>query len=118
MRPVRRGGAMLLALFLGLSVLSGSALAKAPMITPEPLTILFTHDTHDHFLPDAANVGGYTRLAALLKQQRELAAQDTSYSENGRAVITLDAGDFSMGSLFQTVYPTDAPDRRALGALG
>lgn len=118
MRPVRRGGAMLLALFLGLSVLSGSALAKAPMITPEPLTILFTHDTHDHFLPDAANVGGYTRLAALLKQQRELAAQDTSYSENGRAVITLDAGDFSMGSLFQTVYPTDAPELRALGAMG
>lgn len=118
MRPARRRGAMLLALLLCLSVLGGSALARAPIPTPEPLTILFTHDTHDHFLPDAADVGGYTRLATLLKQQRQAAARDTAYSENGRAVITLDAGDFSMGSLFQTVYTTDAPELRALGAMG
>lgn len=32
--------------------------------------------------------------------------------------ITLDAGDFSMGSLFQTIYATDAPELRALGAMG
>jgi 2',3'-cyclic-nucleotide 2'-phosphodiesterase (5'-nucleotidase family) len=33
-------------------------------------------------------------------------------------VITVDAGDFSMGSLFQTIYATDAPELRALGAMG
>jgi len=33
-------------------------------------------------------------------------------------VITVDAGDFSMGSLFQTVYATDAPELRALGEMG
>jgi len=103
---------------MAFSALPKTALAQAPMATPAPLTILFTHDTHDHFLPDSADLGGYTRLATLLKEQREAAAQDTAYGENGRAVITLDAGDFSMGSLFQTVYATDAPELRALGAMG
>jgi len=87
------------------------------MMTPAPLTILFTHDTHDHFYPDAGDMGGYTRLATLLEEQWEAAAQDTAYGENGRAVITVDAGDFSMGSLFQTVYATEAPELRALGAM-
>ena len=77
------------------------------------LTVLFTHDTHDHFLPapkeGGGTFGGYTRLATLLKEQR---AGTTG------AVVTLDAGDFSMGSLFQTIYTTDAPELRALGAMG
>ena len=118
MKRYLRAGAVLLSLILSLSGLPGGTLALTPMATPAPLTILFTHDTHDHFLPDAADRGGYTRLAALLKEQRELAAHDSAYGENGRAVITLDAGDFSMGSLFQTVYPSDAPELRALGAMG
>lgn len=77
------------------------------------LTVLFTHDTHDHFLPapkeGGGTFGGYTRLATLLKEQRAGAKG---------AVVTLDAGDFSMGSLFQTIYTTDAPELRALGAMG
>lgn len=97
-------------LFLG----SGPAWAPAPE-GPGELTILFTHDTHDHFLPAAneegGEYGGYIRLATLLKEQRQEAA------EQGRAVVTLDGGDFSMGSLFQTIYTTDAPELRALGAM-
>lgn len=88
--------------------------------SPEPaepgLTILFTHDTHDHFLPSpregGGEYGGYTRLATRLNEERERAAA------LGNQVVTLDAGDFSMGSLFQTVYATDAPELRALGAMG
>lgn len=75
----------------------------------DTLTVLFTHDTHDHFYPDAADRGGYTRLATLLKEERAAAANTT---------ITVDAGDFSMGSFFQTVYATDAPELRALGYMG
>ena len=75
-------------------------------------TILFTHDTHDHFLPmpdDAGGeYGGYTRLATLLNQER--AAHPDA--------LTLDGGDFSMGSLFQTIYTTHAPELQALGAMG
>ena len=75
-------------------------------------TILFTHDTHDHFLPmpdeTGGEYGGYTRLATLLKEER------AKYPD----ALTLDGGDFSMGSLFQTIYATHAPELRALGAMG
>ncbi len=105
MKTARRFGSVLLSLLL-LCALWAPAGATAPVDT---LTVLFTHDTHDHFYPDAADVGGYTRLATLLKEERAQAEG---------AVVTLDAGDFSMGSLFQTVYATDAPELRALGAMG
>ena len=74
--------------------------------------ILFTHDTHDHFYPapseDGGEYGGYTRLATLLERER------VKYPD----AITVDGGDFSMGTLFQTVYATEAPELRALGAMG
>lgn len=96
-----------------LAVLAGMPPAAAALAQDAAdLTILFTHDTHDHFYPDAGGLGGYTRLAALLEERRAAAAAQ------GRAVVTLDGGDFSMGSLFQTVYATDAPELRALGAMG
>lgn len=107
----RLGGLLLAALLLaGLPVPAAGAQAGE---TGGPLTILFTHDTHDHFLPTPAEgggeYGGYTRLATLLRQERAAAKAP---------VVTLDGGDFSMGSLFQTIYATDAPELRALGAMG
>ena len=66
----------------------------------QTVTILFTHDLHAHLLPfqdaDGSSHGGFARLYMLLRQQREAYA--------GTPVITVDAGDFSMGSLFHTVY--------------
>lgn len=112
MRYLRSVFALVLSAVLLLG--SGAAWAAAPE-EPGELTILFTHDTHDHFLPAAneegGEYGGYIRLATLLKEQRQAAA------EQSRAVVTLDGGDFSMGSLFQTIYTTDAPELRALGAM-
>lgn len=82
--------------------------------TAPALTILFTHDTHDHWYPQpnetgSGTYGGYTRLATALKAEREAA---------DNAVLTVDGGDFSMGSLIQTIYSEEAPELRALGALG
>ena len=100
--------AVILVMALGLG---GASLAAQE--DGQRLTILFTHDTHDHWLPmpdeEGGEYGGYTRLATLLRQQRAQAEG---------AVVTLDAGDFSMGSLFQTIYATEAPELRALGAMG
>ena len=114
-----RFGGFVLTLTLLLSCLSPALASLSPTSPPLDggLTILFTHDTHDHFLPDAADAGGYTRLAALLKEQR---SEPTVLNKGGKPcpTITLDAGDFSMGSLFQTVYTSDAPELRALGAMG
>ncbi len=103
-----------LSLFWALLILSGLVLplSAAGGESGSTATILFTHDTHSHFLPTKAStgeIGGYTRLATLLQQQRETAPG---------AVVTLDGGEFSMGSLFQTIYTTDAAELRMLGALG
>ena len=103
----------LAALGLALLLLAGALtpLASANAPTYES-TILFTHDTHDHFLPasdgEGGEYGGYTRLATLIQQER--AAHPDA--------LVLDGGDFSMGSLFQTIYATEAPELRALGAMG
>ncbi len=84
----------------------------APQTDEYSTTILFTHDMHSHFLPAADETGkisgGFARLATLLDEQRALHPD----------ALTLDAGDFSMGSLFQTVYATDALELRMMGALG
>ena len=77
------------------------------------LTILFTHDMHDHILPmvgeDGGEYGGFARLATLLAQERSAAQYP---------VVTLDGGDFSMGTLYQTVFTTHAPELRLMGKLG
>ena len=75
-------------------------------------TILFTHDLHSHLLPardeDGGMYGGYARLMTVIRQQKE------KYPD----AILVDAGDFSMGSLFQTAYPTSAIELRMMGAMG
>ena len=111
---MRRFGHALAALLCLTALLAGLVIpaAAAPEQQTAPLTILFTHDTHDHFYPTSDGWGGYTRLATLLKEQRAEAERA------GWPVVTLDGGDFSMGSLFQTIYASDAPELRALGAMG
>lgn len=75
-------------------------------------TILFTHDMHAHFLTttdvNGEETGGFARLATLLEEQR------ARYPD----AITVDGGDFSMGSLFQSIYATEAPELRMMGAMG
>ena len=75
-------------------------------------TILFTHDLHSHLLPaekeEGGEYGGYARLMTQIRAQRE------KYPD----AILVDGGDFSMGSLFQTAYPTSAIELRMMGAMG
>ena len=77
--------------------------------------VLFTHDTHSHLnsfstIVDGKQeeVGGFARLKTLIDEQKEK-NPDTLY---------LDGGDFSMGTLIQTVYETEAAELRMLGYLG
>ena len=75
-------------------------------------TILFTHDLHSHFLPqpaeDGGESGGYARLKTAIDAER---AQHPD-------ALVLDAGDFSIGSLIQTLYTTQAAELRTMGAMG
>lgn len=90
------------------AVLSTMAFASEKKTT----TVLFTHDLHSHFLPvptaDGGESGGYARLATRLNEQRE------KYPD----ALTLDAGDFSVGSLFQSLYTTQGAELRTMGAMG
>lgn len=108
---VHHGLKRLFAAFFAVLLLTLACGASADTPTYES-TILFTHDTHDHFYPapaeDGGEYGGYTRLATLLKRER------VKYPD----AITVDGGDFSMGTLFQTIYTTQAPELKALGAMG
>ncbi len=79
------------------------------------MDILFLHDTHSHLnsfltVEDGQDVtlGGFAKMQTLINRIK---------GENPDALI-LDAGDFSMGTLVQTIFHTDAPELRMLGALG
>lgn len=76
------------------------------------VTVLFTHDLHSHFLPQAdgrgGESGGYARLKTALDRERR-ANPDA---------LTVDGGDFSIGSLIQTLYITQGAELRTMGALG
>jgi len=104
---MKRMGRLLTVLLLGV-LLSTAAFASEKKTT----TVLFTHDLHSHFLPvptaDGGESGGYARLATLLGRQRE------KYPD----ALTLDAGDFSIGTLFQTLYTTQGAELRTMGAMG
>lgn len=75
-------------------------------------TVLFTQDMHEHFLPvsdgTGGTYGGLARLNTLLEQER------AQYPD----ALTVDAGDFSMGSLFQAIYAAEAPELRLMGRMG
>ena len=102
---------LILAVFVLVCVFPVSALGENTENMEKNATVLFTHDMHSHLLPvkteEGGESGGYARLYTLLEKYRN--------SEN--SVITVDGGDFSMGSLFQTVYATDAAELRILGKL-
>ena len=75
-------------------------------------TVLFTHDLHSHFFPqrtqDGGESGGYARLMTALERERA----------DSPDALVLDAGDFSIGSLVQTLYTTQAAELRTMGAMG
>lgn len=77
--------------------------------------IVFTHDTHSHLntfttMVDGleTELGGFARINTLIEAQR---AQNPD-------TLVIDGGDFSMGTLIQTVFETQAAELRMLGYLG
>lgn len=75
-------------------------------------TILFTHDLHSHFLPqpteDGGTSGGYARLKSAVDREKALHPN----------ALLVDGGDFSIGSLIQTLYTVQAAELRTMGAIG
>ena len=109
----RRFSAFFLALLLAiLCVLPASAATEGSAQETNVATILFTHDLHSHFLPqptaEGGESGGYARLKTVIDGERAM---------NPDALL-VDGGDFSIGSLIQTLYTTQAAELRTMGAMG
>ena len=79
------------------------------------IDVLFTHDTHSHLDSfstivngEQKEVGGFAKIKTLINEKKK---EDPD-------TLILDGGDFSMGTLIQTVYDTEAAEFRMLGYLG
>ena len=79
------------------------------------IDVLFTHDTHSHLDSFSTivngkqeKVGGFAKIKTLINEKKK---EDPD-------TLILDGGDFSMGTLIQTVYDTEAAELRMLGSLG
>ena len=93
----------------------GAEEEKAIEADDSRIQILFTHDLHSHLDPFNLNgemTGGFARLKTLIANKRYEAETE------GIATLLVDAGDFSMGTLYQTINEIKAPELTLLGYLG
>ena len=95
-------GMLCLTTFAGTQTVSAETADSAKQVD-----IVFTHDTHSHLntfttIVDEAEkeVGGFARINTLIQEQK---------AKNPDTLV-IDGGDFSMGTLVQTVYE-DGPKR-------
>ena len=108
-RTALAAAALLLAAFFWVQT------AFAQAVPGQQVDILFTHDTHSHLDPFTSLVdgqetetGGFARTNTLIKEQR---------AKNPDTLV-IDGGDFSMGTLIQTVFESQAAELRLLGYMG
>ncbi len=93
------------------SVFFSSASAEQSTQPDADLAIVFTHDLHSHLEPFTLNgnsVGGFSRIQTIINETK------AEYANT----LVVDAGDFSMGTLYQAAYETAAPEYSMLGELG
>lgn len=101
----------LLTFFLCLFICAGMLQAKES----KEVEIVFTHDLHSHINSFSTvydgkdtNIGGFARIETIIKEKRK----------DNPGLLVVDGGDFSMGTLFQTVFTTQASELRLLGEMG
>lgn len=102
---------ILLALALFLAGLP--AFASAPQ--EATATIVYSNDLHSYVEPFTVQVDGATREAGGFARRKTLIDEAKAALE---ATFILDAGDFSMGTLIQTIYMERASELVLLGRLG
>lgn len=114
MKKQKRWMAVLFAAVLAMPAWSFGETVRAETESKQ-IDIIFTHDTHSHLnsfstIVDGkeAAIGGFARIKTIVDVQKE---------KNPDTLI-LDGGDFSMGTLVQTVYEEEAAEIRMLGEIG
>ena len=96
-------------------IINSNIIAEANNDGQKTFDIMFMHDVHSHLesfntIIDGkdANIGGLARIKTLINQQKE---------KNPNTLV-VDGGDFSMGTLYQTLFESDASELRMLGEIG
>lgn len=105
----------LAAILLLSGIVSSVAEAEpAPSYTGKEMDVLFLHDTHSHLESfvtmndgDTATVGGFPQIKTLINEAK---------ADNPDTLV-VDAGDFSMGTLVQTIFASESAELRMLGEL-
>ncbi|MEG0980093.1 MAG: bifunctional UDP-sugar hydrolase/5'-nucleotidase [Oscillospiraceae bacterium] len=99
-----------LVMIIGIICIPASGVGDA-----KKLTVLFTHDLHSHIDTSIqmvdnqkVEVGGFAKIKTMI---------DAVKSE-GNNTLLVDGGDFSMGTLYQSVYAEEAIELRMMGYLG
>ena len=102
-------------MLLLLSLPTMTLFAKEEEGNEREMEIVFTHDLHSHLDSFTTQldgeqqvVGGFSRIATVIKEKKQ----------KNEATLVVDAGDFSMGTVYQTIYETQAAELRMLGKLG
>lgn len=113
MRKLKKLLMIVLIFVMGISALPVYSVKAAD--ESKHLQVLFTHDLHSHLNSFSTiidgkkeEVGGFAKIKTLID----------SYKKENADTLVLDGGDFSMGTLIQTVYTTEAAELRMLGYLG
>ncbi|MCI9271855.1 MAG: bifunctional metallophosphatase/5'-nucleotidase [Dorea sp.] len=113
-----RSAVLLVILLCSLSV--GSVVAGERNEKQDTVTLLFTHDIHsrlDEYKVQGTGeqeegetvfAGGFARLKTRIDERRAA----------NPATFVFDGGDFSMGTLYQTIYETQAAELTMLGRIG
>lgn len=99
----------------GIPATASASPGTASAADGKQVDVLFLHDTHSHldsFLTvedeEIKLAGGFAHIKTLINEAK---------ADNPDTLI-LDGGDFSMGTLVQTIFHSDAAELRMLGALG
>ena len=109
-------------LMAGLWVFGGTAPAgafaaeeKNKTTDTDTISVVFTHDMHSHMDADKTekdgkivSTGGFGRLKTAMEQVKQ------RYPDS----FVLDAGDFSMGTPYQTIFSQQAPELNMMAYLG
>jgi 2',3'-cyclic-nucleotide 2'-phosphodiesterase (5'-nucleotidase family) len=102
------------AVFLALMVFVTGFLSAESSATTE-ISVIFTHDMHSHFDADRCVIdgkiterGGFARMKPVIDEIK------SAYPNT----FLLDAGDFAMGTPYQTIFSTEASELRMMDLMG
>jgi len=105
---------LLVSLMLTIALCAATLLCSAAGDSGE-VSIIFTHDMHSHLESETITTGGKAaQRGGFAKLKTMVDAITAEYPDT----FLLDAGDFSMGTPFQTIYASEAAELRLMGMIG